>query len=64
MMVAGSLSLPSHVDNAICNAFCKPGEGVFQKAFQWFVNCNGQFIHQQIAYVSHMTYNMWDTYMR
>ena len=30
--------------NAICNAFCKPGEGVFQKAFQWFVNYNGQTV--------------------
>ena len=26
--------------NALCNVFCKPGEGVFQKAFQWYVRIN------------------------
>ena len=24
--------------NAICNAFCIDGEGIFQKDFQWFVH--------------------------
>ena len=26
--------------NALCNMFCQPGEGVFQKAYQWYVNIN------------------------
>ena len=27
--------------NALMNEFCSPGEGVFQKAFQWFLTANG-----------------------
>lgn len=27
--------------NALFTEFCNPGEGVFQKAFQWFVTVNG-----------------------
>ena len=30
--------------NALFSEFCNPGEGVFQKAFQWFVTVNGQTI--------------------
>ena len=30
--------------NAIFADFCNPGEGVFQKAWQWFVTVNGQTI--------------------
>ena len=27
--------------NALISEFCSPGEGVFQKAFQWFLTANG-----------------------
>ena len=27
--------------NALMAEFCEPGEGVFQKAFQWFIRANG-----------------------
>lgn len=27
--------------NALMTEFCSPGEGVFQKAFQWFLTANG-----------------------
>ena len=27
--------------NALMSEFCSPGEGVFQKAFQWFIRANG-----------------------
>ena len=27
--------------NALMAEFCEPGEGVFQKAFQWFIKANG-----------------------
>ena len=27
--------------NALFTEFCNPGEGVFQKAYQWFVKVNG-----------------------
>ena len=30
--------------NAIFSDFCNPGEGVFQKAWQWFVTVNGETI--------------------
>ena len=30
--------------NALFSEFCNPGEGVFQKAYQWFVNVNGQTV--------------------
>ena len=27
--------------NALMAEFCSPGEGVFQKAYQWFIKANG-----------------------
>ena len=30
--------------NALFSEFCNPGEGVFQKAFQWFVSVNGETV--------------------
>ena len=30
--------------NAIFSDFCNPGEGVFQKAWQWFVTVNGETV--------------------
>ena len=30
--------------NALMNEFCSPGEGVFQKAYQWFLTANGATI--------------------
>ena len=27
--------------NALMQEFCSPGEGVFQKAYQWFLKANG-----------------------
>ena len=27
--------------NALITEFCSPGEGVFQKAYQWFLTANG-----------------------
>ena len=30
--------------NALFSEFCNPGEGVFQKAFQWFVTVNGETV--------------------
>ena len=39
--------------NALFAEFCNPGEGVFQKAYQWFVTVNGQ----TIPFQSGMTLN-------
>ena len=30
--------------NALFSEFCEPGEGVFQKAWQWFVTVNGETV--------------------
>jgi len=30
--------------NALMDEFCSPGEGVFQKAYQWFLTANGATI--------------------
>ena len=30
--------------NALFSEFCNPGEGVFQKAYQWFVRVNGEIV--------------------
>ncbi len=43
--------------NALCDAFCVSGEGVFQKDFQWYVNkfvgaINGQNVYKTEDFVS------------
>ena len=47
--------------NALCDAFCCTGEGVFQKNFQWYVRkfvgaINGQNVYKTEDFVSGYTF--------